>query len=314
MAGINKDDLAKALSELQDLAKGHSSKGTNTTKVESMSGVGGATQVYHTPSNSEPGSWAGSSFSDVGENGAHDSVAENGTDYVAQNKMMKSILAKMAKGEALSKEEAKFYKGMAAAANCDDDNDADDKKPPMAKGKNPFEKKDEEKEDVNKSLTDFASEDEQVSKGLEVSEFLASFANVMAKSLATMEERITARIGYQMHREAESTGEFQKSLAGALQTLGEAVAVTAARVEQIEAAPARGPKSVPNVQVLEKGGFTGPANGGFENLSKSQISDALVDLVQKGQIHASEVLRFESTGEITSSVRNKVAEHVRRGA
>ena len=57
---VAQETVSKALESLQELAKGHKSGATATTRVESMSGVGGSTQVYHTPSNSDPGGWAGS--------------------------------------------------------------------------------------------------------------------------------------------------------------------------------------------------------------------------------------------------------------
>lgn len=307
---IDKDDLNKALEALADLAKGHNSRGTNTTKVEPMSGEGGATQVFHTASNSNPGSWAGTSETAVSENGASDSVSENGTDYEVA-KLMKSIANKIAKGQKLSGAEKAILKAMAG----EPDGDEDDKK--VAKGANPFAKdkdKDDKKhaepdgDEVSKSLADFASEDETVSKGLEVSEFLAGFAGVINKSLQVMEERMASRILGALVAEAESTGSFQKSLADAVVNLGEAISAQAQRIEQIESSPARAPKSVANVQALNKGSYAGEG----ESLTKSLVSNTLSDMVEKSMIPAIEVIKFESTGELTPDLEQRVRAHLGR--
>jgi len=63
---VAEESVSKALETLQDLAKGHNSRGTATTEVESMRDAGagagsdsGSTQVFHTGANSDPGTWAG---------------------------------------------------------------------------------------------------------------------------------------------------------------------------------------------------------------------------------------------------------------
>lgn len=106
---IETGDLHKALSALQDIAKGHSSGSTATTKVESMVSESGATQLFHTASNSDPGGWAGSSWR--GE-GWEDMIEANGTDLGAVRKLGKSIargiMAKLNKGLPLSARETAF--------------------------------------------------------------------------------------------------------------------------------------------------------------------------------------------------------------
>ena len=64
----NADAISKALQDLAELSKGHSSRGTVTTKVEAMSGESGASQLHHTANNSNSGGWAGSKESPVPEN------------------------------------------------------------------------------------------------------------------------------------------------------------------------------------------------------------------------------------------------------
>lgn len=309
---VDKDKLDKALSALEDIAKGHNSRGTNTTKVESMSGEGGATQVYHTPSNSNPKSWAGSTEEDVSENGATDSVSENGTDYAAQAKLMKSIALKLAKGQKLSA----FEKAVVKAMEGEPDGDEDDKK--VSKGANPFAHKepdgdegDEDADDkkkggkVSKSLADFAAEDEAVSKGLEVSDFLSGFAGVFQKSIASLEGRLLGT----MEREAASTGEFYKSLADAIVNLGEAVAAQAQRLDQIESNAARAPKSISQAQQINKGGFEGP---GAESMTKSQVADILVDMVSKGMASSHDVLNFDVSGVLSPELEQRVRSHIKR--
>ena len=112
---VSPEDVKKALGALQDVTKGHSSRGTATTQVESMQqgGVGagsdaGSTQVFHTPANSDPNGWAGSTAKDCGENGAHDAIAENGTDYDG-GAMYKSIKEEISKGQQLSPAEYSWF-------------------------------------------------------------------------------------------------------------------------------------------------------------------------------------------------------------
>lgn len=310
---VPKDDLKKALDALQNIAKGHNSRGTATTEVESMQDAGkgagsgnGATQVYHTPSNSDPQGWAGSTARDVPEDGATDSVSENGTDYVAQSAgLMKSVLEeKIAKGEPLTASEAALYahlsKGTPPFMKKDDDED-DDEDAKKAKSKD-----DDDDDDMGKSLTEYAQENDDVSKGLEVSEFLAGFADVVSKSLEAMESRIVSRVTRTVSSEAQSSGEFQKSLAEAVGRLGEAVTATAQRVDQVESQPAHAPQSVQNVHALEKGNFGGPATGGDEPLSKALVAATLVDLVQKGEASAQDVLKYDSSGTLSPATEAKV--------
>lgn len=319
---VRQDDLAKALTALQDIAKGHSSRGTATTEVESMrdAGVGagsdaGSTQVHHTPKNSDRQSWAGSSWSGVSSD---DAVKEDGTDYDG-GAVMKSIMDKLSKGQELTAREYAILKGqldkqgdeeeMDKAYGADDDEE-EAKKSKARKSKEDMMEDEEDDEEMGKSLADYASESDEVSKGLEVSEFLAGFAGVMAKSLEAMEKRVVAKITKSLVDEAEGNGEFQKSLAEAVVNLGEAITSVAQRQEQLESQPARGPKSFQNVQVLEKGGFSGPQSG--EPLSKSLVASTLAEMVPRGEATAQDVIRFESSGELPEHLETKVRAAVGR--
>ncbi len=292
---VQQEDVAKALSALRALSKGHESRGTSTTEVPAMEGESGATQVYHTPDNSDPGGWSGSSAEEIPEDGAADGIEENGTDYSGRG-MMKSILNKIAKGLPLTAAEYNLLKG---AMPEDDDEDED-------KAYKAMDEDCDDDEEMGKSLRDHAGEEEAVSKGLEVSEFLSGFATVIARSLDSLESRVVRRLTSTVSEGAEATETFNKSLASALTNLAEAVSLQGQRIDQLESTPARGPKSQQSVAAIEKS-FGG--NAAQESLSKSQFTDTLVDLVQKGHVSAQEVIKFESTGQISSATRDKVSAH-----
>jgi hypothetical protein len=311
---VSAQDLNKALSVFEDLAKGHSSKGTPATAVESMTSQGGPTQVFHTPSNSDPGSWAGSVARDVPENGASDSIDANGTDYNGGAKMAKSILSKMSKGQTLSAHEVDFVskggmdylkdkkdveKGVNPFAKKDDDEDGD-KDAKMNKGENPFAKKDDDDEDekVAKSLLDITQDSDEIQKGFEMSTFLVDFVESVQKSLENMEQRINRNTRATVAQHAAEQAQFQKSFAGSMSALGAWLTQTDQRVESVESAPARGPKSVTHIEKS----FGEDA----EQLSKSQVADTLVDLVVKGQATREDVLRFDSSNRISPDLMNKV--------
>lgn len=315
---IDATDLQKALTSLQELAKGHNSRGTATTEVPAMTGESGPTQVFHTASNSAPGSWAGSSWESLDWS---DSIGPDGTDLRAAGaKMRKSILEKIAKGAALTQGERNFVAkgGLDMFKDADEGtDDKKDKKPSMEKAQasHPDEaedkklikemmdkkEKEEKKDDVSKSFNDYAAESEAVSKGFEVSEFLAGFAEVMHKSLVSMERRITDRVLGAIAKSDAEHGEVSKSMAEALSTLGEVLSLHAQRLEQVEAGPARAPKSASIVKSIG-----GAPEISLEDMSKSQVVDVLVDLMQKGQVSQKDVLKYDATGELSPELKARV--------
>lgn len=309
---IDSGDLAKALSALQDLAKGHGSKGSPSTKVESMVGESGPSQVFHT-SNSDVSSWAGSTWR--GE-GWEDSINANGTDLDSVRKLGKSIaqgiMSKLNKGQELTARELGFVKkgGLNFLKQDEDKDDKAEKAfPPKPEEVEKAGHSDEEddkklvrqmvKPDAVKSFADHAAEHETVSKGFEVSEFLAGFAQVMHKSLTSMEARITDRVISAINATSQEAGEVQKSMAVAVASLGDVLAAQAQRIDQVETAPARAPKSA----FMEKS----QANEtGAQELSKAQVTEKLIELVQKSQATAQDVLKFDATGEISPELHRKV--------
>lgn len=304
---IEASDLQKALTSLQELAKGHSSRGTATTEVVSETGVSGPTQVFHTASNSDPSGWAGSSCESVDWS---DSIGPDGTDYkAAGSKMRKTVLDKIAKGSPLTQGEKNFV----AKGGLDMFADKKEEKPveKAMDPKHPDEEEDKKlikemmdkkckKDDVSKSFADHAAEHEAVSKGFEVSEFLAGFAEVMHKSLVSMERRITDRVLTAIAKSDTDQGEVSKSMAEALASLGEVLSVHAQRIDQLEDAPARAPKSVISKSVST-------SDVGVEQMNKSQVVDALVDLMQKGQATQKDILKYDATGELSSELKSRIA-------
>lgn len=318
---VAQETISKALESLLDIAKGHASRGTATTAVDSMRDAGmgagssaGATQVYHTPSNSDPKGWAGSRPMPEAEDGAHDDIEADGTDYKGvSHGLMKSIFDKIEKGEALTAAEAFVFKSIVSKAAGY--MDKDDKKEKMDKGKMPpgvkdddYDKDDYDKDDkkeMGKSLSDYASENEAVNKGFEMSSFLAGWAHVQNEALQSAEARIIDRVTKSLTAIDSDNSKYQAELAKSIAALAEVLGLQAQRVEQLESTPARGPKSA---TVVEKSfGAGGPSHG--EQLQKSQVLDTMLDMVHKSQLPASEVVKFESTGELREDVYQAVLAH-----
>jgi hypothetical protein len=315
-AKIPEADLQKALSALQDLAK---SKGeTISTEDAGMVGVSGATQVFHTPSNSDPGGWAGSSWR--GE-GWEDHISENGTDVEVRKlgkSIAKAVASKLTKGEALSPREANFVvKGGMNFKDMKDEDKAEKAFPPKDKDKDEVEKahadaaedkkqiKDMVKPNamkVEKSLLDFAGESEEISKGFEMSSFLADFAGAVAKSQGALEARLGDRVLTAIAKSQVEAEKTQASLAKALASLGEVLSLHSQRIDQVEAGPARGPKS--QTAQIVKSQYEGEPAG--ESLNKSQVESRLLELMEKSECSANDVIRFNSTGNITPELMRKV--------
>jgi len=315
------ETISKALAMLQDLSKGHQSRGTASTAVESMSGQGGSTQIFHTSSNSDPGGWAGSTGRDVPENGATDSIEADGTDLKGvSGGLMKSIMEKVEKGLALTAAEAYVLKSVISKAGKpfgeddeDEDDEDDDKK--GKKKKPPFMKKAQDEDDeeadkkVSKGLADHASSNDQVQKGLEMSPFLAGWAQVQADAASSSEARIVSRLSKSLMEIDSGNAMFQAELAKSVAALAEVLVAQAQRVESLETSPARGPRST-QVQPIEKSfGAGGPPQTNNEEMSKALVLDTMIDMVQKGKLHSQEVVKFESTNELRPDLQHAILAH-----
>lgn len=192
--------------------------------LENMAKAQGSTQLYHTPSDSDSGSHAGTSTTDY-QNEHEDGIDENGTDYDGVRKALSAkveksqaltkaevaivkgqdprplIAEKVAKGESLTSAEAWVVKGgydkmnkggdkpgkAPAPGECDDANSVPDT--------NAGDNEDDEIEaDAKKSLQGAISESKNLRKGIEMSAILAEFARAMGTALQGTEARVAQRV------------------------------------------------------------------------------------------------------------------------
>lgn len=303
---VHQETVEKALTALKNIASEDISKGgpnTISSKVESMSGESGSTQVFHTPSNSNPGSFAGSSQKDVPNNGDITTVP-NGTDYGA-SEVVKSIL-ELHKSGKITAEAAQVLLEKAMPFEGKETKKEEEMEEKVEKSKK--DKKDDEEEkddDVSKSFTD----NDILRNGFEATDFLREFAGAVAKAIRASEDRTVDRVVKALTDNTSKSEGFQKSLATAVANLGDALVAQAGRLESVANAPARGPKST-QVQVLQKS-FSG--NTEEVRFTKPQLLNGMVDLVQKGQLPLSCVLRYEAGSEIDENVLNKVQKHLSSG-
>lgn len=317
---LDMETVQKSLAALgRELAKGHSSKGTNTLAVESMAGQGGATQIFHTASNSDPGSWAGSVQRDVPENGATDSIDENGTDYNNQGQMVKGIMEKVAKGQPLTANEFSILKGFMPfgkdkGEDKDDKKDAKKAKPDdkdLEKGDLSIEHDDDDDdapmEKTKKSITEQVASNADVADGFEVTDFLKSWSQALTKSLDSRFNRLENGL-QAVNTRVEAAEGLSKSIGAALGGVGQTVVATAQRIAQIEEAPARGPKSATALNKSQNAGgddlISKAINGDYH--ARAAIADQLSDLVVKGLATANDVVLFDSTGQLSAQLANQL--------
>lgn len=303
----NPEEIQGALSKLQDLVKGHNSRGTNTTKVESMRdasvGTGssaGATQIHHTPNNSDPGTWAGSSSEYAPEDGATDAIEENGTDY---NGRLKAAFAKMKKGTPLSAEEFDLVVKATKKAGGfpfggDESEDEDEGNGPdklsKEKGSEPAFKA--------KKSKDKDEDEDPVEKGLEVSEFLSQWNDRIVKSLEGLEARICSYVDQRISSMQSEMDEMNKGIANGIISIGHVAALTGQRVDQMEATAARAPRAVTGVDVIEK---SVPSQDGGR-LSKQETIGRLEDMLVKGLVQGHDIIKYETTGQISPDLLARV--------
>lgn len=208
MSTMNRDEFHAALGRLDALSKG---------------------QLFHTASDSNPGTWAGTGQEDQDEHS--DGIDENGTDY---NGVKKSLAAKIAKSKALTPGEVAIVQGNRSACRKsigdkiakgskltqaeswaltkgfpfgkDEDKDDDAEKSGMNKADEVAKTKkdspaiienDEDSKiepDAKKSLGGAIAGTEHLKKGIEMSPILAEFARAMGVALEGVEARTAARV------------------------------------------------------------------------------------------------------------------------
>lgn len=168
-------------------------------------------------------------------------------------------------------------------------------------------------------------------KGIEMSPVLHQFAVAMGQALQGAETRIIetvvkalapvvgdlAGLKKSLHEKVNIDGEFQKALAESVVGIGQQIAGGAEVAAQQQHQAAGGPRSQLRAlpggqgqaqpQVFQKS-FGGP--GGLDvgegALQKSQIVNVMTDMVKSGKLNATEVIKFESTGELNPQVQQAV--------
>ena len=323
MSGIEKNDFFKSLERLETLAQG--SEDVNKSQICTGSG-------------NEPQTWPGGDKDQFGDNW-DDNIAEDGTDYNARSKRTrKSIAEKVMKGAALSDSEIAILKGDYIGKSAD--KDMDDKFGDKDKDEDDDDKKmrgkgDDEDEggalaglfggggpNAKKSFEGAIRENETLNKGIEVSDFLLEMTRAIGAGLQGVEARVTENVtksvlGALGHINNEQ-GEFNKSLADAVVNIGHGLAGFMTQVEQAGESPAGPPRSqmraIPGgaqgVQVMNKGMDD---QNPLSRMEKSQVLDFMTDLVEKGQCSPLDVVKFETTGEMSPNAQSALRKSIGAG-
>ena len=177
----------------------------------------------------------------------------------------------------------------------------------------------DEDEKAEKSLHGAARRQPNLSKGIEMSPILHEFVVAMGHALQGQETRVVKSIAKSLapifaridavEKSLADQGEFNKSLAEAVVGIGQHVAGGA----EVATVAASGPVSAPRSQMraavtpIAKS-FAGP--GGLESgdsaLAKSQIVDTMYEMVKSNKLNSLELVKFESTGQLSPNVQQAV--------
>lgn len=330
------------------------------------------TQLHHTSSDSNPGTWPGGAQEDMDEHEGDIYIDDNGTDYSGVRKALAAkirkslaltpaevaiadgknplpfITDKISKGGALTNAESWAVKGgydaekggyknvtgdfsgmtkgkeKPGAADTPGEYDGATSVPPTHAGDDTT---DEAEADAAKSFSGAVDASLELQKGLELSPFLYEFTRAVGEALSGSEARVTKSLSkvlapYVARVEAiekalvdysTDQGDFNKSLAEAVVGIGQTVGGNVEAATQAASQPVGPPKSqaratapTDGIQVINK---SGP--GGLDmDLNKAQLTDAMVEMVQKGKLNALDVVKFEGNGEILPSTRQKVIAYI----
>lgn len=310
---LSKQDLEKSINVLENVSKA---------------------QLFHTPSDSEPASWAGSSL-EKQDSMDETAVADEGTDYDGVRKSLalkveksmaltpaevsiakgedptKAIVDKIRKGETLTPAEtwavSKSFKGLSKARSESEVGASDAPASNSLSNKLPDGEKEAE---VSKAAKEDEDEEEKDEKGkppwMMDKSFMAALNVVndnVRKSLDILISRIDALEG-KVAKSFDGQGSFNKSLGEVVVGIGRVMEGTAETVQKSASMPVRGPSRGNTRQgtVIEK------SFGQDEQtqLSKGQISEKLVDLVKAGEISDREIFRFETSGTVSPLTQQKL--------
>lgn len=188
------------------------------------------------------------------------------------------------------------------------DEDKKDEKPKPKESEDEEESEDEsdsedEEEVTQKSFNDFVAESEELSKGVEVSDFLAEFTRVYGAITDTLRNDVNKSLQTSEHVSnilAKSFNAIMKSqneLAKSIQELSE-------RLDSVERQPV-GRKA--QVSIMEKSfNHSAGLEEGKQELSKSEKLEKLSNMAINGQngVTISDVIQFESTGTLRPELQH----------
>ena len=160
----------------------------------------------------------------------------------------------------------------------------DESKPSMQSRRDAMRAIDDDDED-NETEKAYGYGHKQMSKGVEVSEFLNALTKSIAVYCADLEDFVVKSIS-QVH---EENGAMSKAIAENLVVLNDVVTKSQGNIAEYAEGPARGPKSMLDMS-KSVSGPEGP------ELSKSVVLDALMKGVEAGVVSPLEVIKAEQYG------------------
>jgi hypothetical protein len=341
-ATIPSEQFFKSLGKLEGLAKGVQPSG------EGDQGDLAKAQLFHTASNSKRTAWPGGKEHGIGNNW-DDSIGKDGTDYHPARKaiaekalkgiplapeellILKGDLEK-GEGEGVSKGEGQEtdapHAGKEATLSGHTGGGGEGREVGKSQGEPGTEQATQEP--VAKSLEQAAQENATLRPALEMSPILVELVKALDSRMQMMEKSLqetqvnTANgmleaIGEFVGGRFAEQGEFNKALADVVTGIGHGVAGTIEHQVVEAQQPVGPPKSQMRVidggqaqqpqvnpQVVQKS-FEGPAG---QDLTKSQITDEMIDMVQKGQLSSVEVCKFDMTGEVRPDLLETIQKRV----
>lgn len=272
----SKETLAKALEQLQDLAKSAATSEAANAPMEAP------TQISHQPNSNQP-VWAGSKQEQVPGGGLDFQVGEPGLAG-----LLAGMIRKLSKGQPLTAGEKEIRNSILKSSGADKEDESGDED-------------EEDDEDMGKSLVDASQDNEEVRKGLELSGFLKGWVEAQADALASTEKRLTKSLAAVSKSQEAVSSDIAKSL----EVLAGVLAVQQQRIEQLEAAPAGAPRTIQASNYVEKSfAQTAPK----QDLNPAQVSKVIGEMMEKGLATPDELIKFDSTHSMTADLQRRVAE------
>jgi len=222
-----------------------------------------------------------------------DDIDENGTDYKG-GKVKKSfrMYSQLIHDEDLLK---------AIVEDDEDDNDVheddnDVHEDDDAKRFREMMASKENKKSLGKSFFDYIASNEIISEGIDSSPFLYEMTKSIGLSLMNLENRI----GTVIHTVDSDADSFAKSLDGVFNNFSDQLAAINGTAEDIDIAKATD-EAGGDVEYLEKGDF-----GTQDQVTRTDVLNALVKGVEAGQVSPLEVIKFEHTGAISPELQKSL--------